>query len=151
MVKDVRPHPADRQEPSAQTLFIPDHTRVVAPDPTLGGEGSHDPKDHDANWQRPPFIHKHVLPTPYEREMLLNTIEECAEVSQRVTKLLRFGALEAQTGHPNNTVRLGLEIGNLVEMIDVICKLGLVTADDIEIGRQEKRAKLPIYTRETPP
>lgn len=36
------------------------------------------------------------LPSPYERELLTILIEECAEVQQRATKLLRFGRDEVR-------------------------------------------------------
>ncbi len=36
------------------------------------------------------------LPTAYQREILTILIEECAEVQQRATKMLRFGIEETQ-------------------------------------------------------
>jgi hypothetical protein len=62
------------------------------------------------------------------REMLLTLlIEECAEVSQRATKIQRFGLLEVQPGQTlTNELRL---IGEVNDLIAVLMKVFEV--DDI--------------------
>lgn len=65
------------------------------------------------------------LPTPHERELLVILIEECSEVQKRATKALRFGLDECQPGQElSNSSRLGLEIGDVSEMIDQLTAVG---------------------------
>lgn len=97
------------------------------------------------------FISPAPPPTPHERELTEILIEECAEVQQRATKLLRFGPVEIQPGQPfNNACRLALEIGDLLEIIDRARLAGLILPGDIEIGRQKKREQLAKYMQTTP-
>ena len=89
------------------------------------------------------FVSPCPPPTPHEREITEILIEECSEVVQRATKLLRFGVKEIQPGQPHdNAYRLGLEVGDLVEMIDRGIRLGLISNDAIKEGRARKRVQL---------
>lgn len=89
------------------------------------------------------FITPCELPTPYERELLTILVEECAEVQQRATKLLRFGRDEVQPGQPDsNAARLSQEIGDLFAMIDLAADAGLV--DTIAIFDQKDRKRLKL-------
>ncbi len=75
------------------------------------------------------------LPTPHQRELLTILIEECSEVQKRATKALRFGIDECQPGQSlNNAQRLGLEIGDVSQMVDQLMAAGVVSADSIARG-----------------
>lgn len=92
------------------------------------------------------FITPEPLPTAHEAELLENLIEECAEVIQRATKMLRFGVKEIQPDQPlTNAERLAVEAGQLLHMIDVCLDAGLMTRESLAAGRAEKARKLPIY------
>ena len=73
-------------------------------------------------------------------------IEECAEVQQRATKLLRFGLEEVQPGQLfSNALRLSSEIGDLMEVIDLAINAGLVLPKAVETGRKNKRRQLTRF------
>lgn len=92
------------------------------------------------------FISPMPLPTAREAEILTILIEECAEVQQRATKLMRFGRDEVQPGQAlTNAERLSLEVGDLVAMIDMARTAGLVSDERIETGRHKKFARLLKY------
>lgn len=92
------------------------------------------------------FVTPYPPPTPYEREIIEILIEECAEVQQRGTKMLRFGVREVQPGQSlTNTARLAHEVGDLLEIIDLAVNAGLMDPRDIEAGRVHKRAQLKKY------
>lgn len=76
------------------------------------------------------FVTPCALPTPREREILTIVIEECAEVQQRATKLLRFGRDEVQLGQPlSNMERLSQEIGDLQAILTMAEDAKLVCRD----------------------
>ena len=78
-----------------------------------------------------------------ERLVLLS--EECAEVTQAVAKILRFGMNGGYNG-VNNKERLQQELIDLVTIINL-----MMSANDIELdfekGSVEKLKKLAEYTR----
>ncbi len=92
------------------------------------------------------YISPEPPPSPQEREVLECLIEECAEVQQRATKILRFGLRETQLGEDyNNSQRLSFEVGDLIEVIDLTIKRGLIEKVYIELGRKRKRDQLRKY------
>lgn len=85
-------------------------------------------------------------PTPYQRELLEILIEECAEVQQRATKMLRFGVEEVQPGQDlNNAERLSLEFGDLREIGYRCQQEGLILTSLAEAGRYRKRLQLQKF------
>src|SRR5688572_27682194 len=94
---------------------------------------------------------RHPLPTPYERELLTILIEEAAEVQQRATKILRFGANEIQPGQFNtNTWRLCQEIGDMVAIINLLRRCGLVIENVVNAQVDRKIAKLKEFMQHEP-
>ena len=92
------------------------------------------------------FVSPCPPPTPREAELLACLIEECAEVQQRATKMLRFGVLEVQPGQPcSNMQRLSAEVGDLLEVLDVARIAGLMDRNEIDIGRDAKRCQLAKF------
>lgn len=96
-------------------------------------------------------VDKFVSPEPTlldspEAEVAAILIEECAEVIQRTTKLLRFGIHEVQKDQPHdNAFRCGQEVGDLLETIQLALKYGIVTQGGIDEGRKNKRRQLEKY------
>ena len=85
--------------------------------------------------------------TEQEKEIMLIAAEECAEVTQMVSKCLRFG-LESSHPHEimNNSNRLAIEIGDLLCMIDLMTEHGIVNRDVIYEASLLKRDKLKIWS-----
>jgi len=55
-------------------------------------------------------------------------MEECAEVSQRCSKALRFGLGEIQTGQElNNAQRIEAEFADLMAVHEMMTTLGMIT------------------------
>lgn len=100
------------------------------------------------------FIIKDGRPlSHWEREVLTILQEECAEVIQAASKLLRFGAYVTNpvTGVAN-TKELGLEIGDLRFMLQVLYEAtGLTDPNDVADGLRRKRERLRIFLQSTPP
>lgn len=73
--------------------------------------------------------------------------EECAEVAQRVSKALRFGLKEVQSGQPlSNEGRIIDELLDLAAVVRILQDEGVITRftlteEDIEL----KRAKIERY------
>jgi hypothetical protein len=88
--------------------------------------------------------------TDYERELLVILMEECAEVIQAASKLIRFGKENRPpTGFPHseisNSTYLGLEAGDLDYMIRLVREAGIISLKDIGAGHQRKMARLDQY------
>lgn len=96
------------------------------------------------------FITPCELPSPYEREVLTILIEECAEVQQRASKMLRFGVAEIQPGQPlTNRERLSVEIGDLQALFDMAMEAGLVSTYEVIRATRKKQEKLLKYMQTT--
>lgn len=82
-----------------------------------------------------------------EKELLSITQEECAEVTQVISKIFRFGW---DSSHPkisqNNKERLEEELGDLICMISLLIDKGYVNCDNIEKATQEKLKKLKTWS-----
>lgn len=97
------------------------------------------------------FISPCPPPTPYERELLEILIEECAEVQQRATKMLRFGVHEVQPGQElNNAQRLAMECGDFAEVARLVTDAGMAPWSHVKLGVESKRRQLAKYMQTTP-
>jgi NTP pyrophosphatase (non-canonical NTP hydrolase) len=72
-------------------------------------------------------------------ELLVITMEECAEVSQACSKMLRFNE---QVDYSN----LQDEIGDLMCMVELLKAQGLVTDQQIEKRMEVKKEKLKKWS-----
>ena len=72
------------------------------------------------------------------QEMLVITMEECAELSQACSKLIRFHDDLCD----NDIKNLQDEIGDVMCMIDIMKHSGLVSEDQIEERKKVKKEKL---------
>lgn len=90
--------------------------------------------------------------TPYQRELLELIAEECAEVVQRATKIMRFGPTEVQPGQElSNVARISREVGDLLEVLERAEAAGLIDRAHVATGRMTKRAKLLRYLKNEAP
>lgn len=74
--------------------------------------------------------------------------EECAEVIVEVSKCRRFGldSLHYKTGVPHNKM-LETEIGDVMAMIDILIRQGVITESGIEFAAEAKKAKLRKWSK----
>ena len=71
--------------------------------------------------------------------------EECAEVTQAISKVFRFG-LDTVHKDKSNREHLEEEIGDLLCMIDLIYIHGIVDGDKVETARSNKLMKLKQWS-----
>jgi len=74
-------------------------------------------------------------------EALLILAEECAEVTQCVSKIMRFG-IESYWDGITNREKLSKELGDLYAMIDILANNEIVYWEDVKSNAQNKRKKL---------
>jgi len=76
----------------------------------------------------------------YQKELLTITMEECAEIIQACSKIIRFGDT---TEKLNN---LEKEIGDLQCMIDLLHKNDYISFTKVDEYAIEKQEKLKVYS-----
>ena len=79
--------------------------------------------------------------TDLDREVMLITQEECAEVTQAISKVFRFGFLSEHNGR-NNRQHLEEEIGDLMCMVDLMREANLINWNNVIDASAKKRDKL---------
>jgi NTP pyrophosphatase (non-canonical NTP hydrolase) len=79
------------------------------------------------------------------REILLITQEECAEVTQAISKVFRFGMEDTHNGETNRE-HLEEEIGDLMCMIDLLIDNGIVSESAVMAAKNEKLNKLMTWS-----
>jgi NTP pyrophosphatase (non-canonical NTP hydrolase) len=78
-----------------------------------------------------------------DQEILLITQEECAEVTQAISKCFRFGLDNHKPGKPKtNREHLTDELGDLLAMIQLCQQFGLVDQQELNIAADAKIEKL---------
>lgn len=88
----------------------------------------------------------HPPPNAHQSELLIVLIEECAEVQQRATKMLRFGTQEVQPGHHLSAdLRLSNEVGDLLAIVDLLKSENLLSHKTIEQAKKLKTEKLELH------
>lgn len=73
------------------------------------------------------------------KEVLLITQEECAEVTQAISKIFRFGVEDEYNGQ-TNLQRLEEEVGDLLCMLDLL--LEMVSKENVMAAKAAKLEKL---------
>jgi NTP pyrophosphatase (non-canonical NTP hydrolase) len=82
-----------------------------------------------------------------ENEILLITQEECAEVTQAISKCYRFGLDNVKPGKPKtNREHLAEELGDLQAMINLCIENKLVDKDDVMVAAFNKIEKLKVWS-----
>ena len=84
--------------------------------------------------------------TREDKEILCITQEECAEVTQAISKIIRFGIDETYNGR-TNAARLEDEVGDLYTMLDILVEKKLLDVKRIEEAKKAKREKLRTWSR----
>lgn len=79
------------------------------------------------------------------QEILLITQEECAEVTQAISKVFRFGMEDTHKGETNRE-HLEEEIGDLMCMIDLLIDNGIVRESAVMTAKNEKLNKLLTWS-----
>jgi NTP pyrophosphatase (non-canonical NTP hydrolase) len=84
------------------------------------------------------------------KEILLITQEECAEVTQAISKVFRFGFDDCwprgEDWVPTNKERLEEEVGDLLCMIDIMVENGIISDEKLNKARNSKREKLKTWS-----
>lgn len=80
-----------------------------------------------------------------QREVLLIAQEECAEVTQAISKVFRFGLDSVHKG-VSNQEHLEEEVGDLMCMIDLLIDTGIVREGAVMAARDEKFNKLAQWS-----
>jgi NTP pyrophosphatase (non-canonical NTP hydrolase) len=80
-----------------------------------------------------------------DSEILLITQEECAEVSQAISKVFRFGMDDEYKGITNRE-HLEEEIGDLMCMIDLLIENGIISESAVMTAKNEKLNKLMTWS-----
>lgn len=87
-----------------------------------------------------------IFESDVKREILLITQEECAEVTQAISKVFRFGFNSVHNG-VNNRQHLEEEIGDLMCMIDLMIDNGIVSEAAVMTAKNEKLNKLLTWSK----
>lgn len=82
------------------------------------------------------------------KEVLLITQEECAEVVQAISKVFRFGLEDIYNGFTNKE-RLEEEVGDLLCMIDLMMKEQIISDQKVYAAKAAKLEKLKIWSTVT--
>jgi NTP pyrophosphatase (non-canonical NTP hydrolase) len=83
------------------------------------------------------------------KETLLILQEECAEVTQAVSKVFRFGFDSVWPENdfgPNNKQRLEEEIGDLLAMVDILVETSVLSDANVNLARRKKKDKLRVWS-----
>jgi NTP pyrophosphatase (non-canonical NTP hydrolase) len=76
-----------------------------------------------------------------EKQILLICQEECAEVTQAISKVFRFGYDSEYNGRTNHQ-RLTEEVGDLLAMIDLMSEAGIIDESAVQMAAGHKKIKL---------
>lgn len=79
------------------------------------------------------------------QEILLITQEECAEVTQAISKVFRFG-MDYEYNGETNREHLEEEIGDLMCMIDLLIDNGIISESAVMTAKNEKLNKLLTWS-----
>ncbi len=81
--------------------------------------------------------------TNQQDEILLITQEECAEVTQAISKCYRFGMDNHKPGKPKtNRQHLAEELGDLLAMVTLCHDFGIVDFEEVMTAKDAKLQKL---------
>ena len=92
------------------------------------------------------------MPLNKLQELMVITMEECGELAQRCSKIIRKfdtieQALEDNEIAINNRTKLLEEVGDVQCLIDLMIECGLLTKEEINARIATKRDKLKIWSK----
>jgi NTP pyrophosphatase (non-canonical NTP hydrolase) len=79
------------------------------------------------------------------KEIMLIAQEECAEVTQAISKVFRFG-IDGEHNGATNRERLEEEVGDLLCMIEMMMEKGILDRGVVVQAQFNKRAKLAKWS-----
>jgi NTP pyrophosphatase (non-canonical NTP hydrolase) len=81
------------------------------------------------------------------KEVFCITQEECAEVTQSISKIFRFG-FDSKNPYTNKTNQQSLEeeVGDLLAMVDIMVEKCIISDSNVNAARKAKREKLKIWS-----
>ena len=81
------------------------------------------------------------------KEIFCIAQEECAEVTQAISKIFRFGfdAVHPVSGK-RNMESLEEEVGDLLAMIDIMVEKCIISDSNVNAARAAKKEKLKIWS-----
>jgi hypothetical protein len=82
-----------------------------------------------------------------QREILVITQEECAEVIQEISKIFRFGINENHKSGITHQSKLEEEVGDLICMIDLMVQHQLVNESNLYAAITNKQNKLKKWSK----
>jgi NTP pyrophosphatase (non-canonical NTP hydrolase) len=83
--------------------------------------------------------------TNSEKQILLICQEECAEVTQAISKVFRFGYDSVYNDRTNHQ-RLTEEVGDLLAMIDLMFENGIIDESATNMAAAQKKLKLKKWS-----
>jgi NTP pyrophosphatase (non-canonical NTP hydrolase) len=86
--------------------------------------------------------------TESEKQILLICQEECAEVTQAISKVFRFGydSVYPKGSSEDNRAKLEGELGDLQAMIELMIETGIVDGDNVKLASTRKKIKLKEWS-----
>jgi NTP pyrophosphatase (non-canonical NTP hydrolase) len=84
--------------------------------------------------------------TERQREIMVITQEEAAEVIQEISKIFRFGIDDSHRDGMTHRQRLTTEVGDLLAMVDLLIDSRVLDPSMIEMAKQAKTVKLRQYS-----
>jgi NTP pyrophosphatase (non-canonical NTP hydrolase) len=79
------------------------------------------------------------------KEIMLIAQEECAEVTQAISKVFRFG-IEGEHNGATNRERLEEEVGDLLCMIEMMIEAGIIDGNTVAQAGVNKKQKLAKWS-----
>jgi NTP pyrophosphatase (non-canonical NTP hydrolase) len=82
------------------------------------------------------------------KEALIITQEECAEVIQSISKVMRFGFESRYPTDESESTKdsLEAEVGQLLCMIDILISRNIIDGGRVYDAREKKKEKLKIWS-----
>lgn len=81
-----------------------------------------------------------------DREILVITQEECAEVIQEISKCFRFGIDKLHKSGLSHRQVLTQEVGDLICMLQLMMEHNIVDSQEVEVARLAKLQKLQVFS-----
>lgn len=82
-----------------------------------------------------------------QREILVITQEECAEVIQEISKIFRFGLDQTHKDGMLHQEKLEMEVGDLLCMINLLTSYGLIRPSQVTNAIKDKELKLKQWSK----
>lgn len=86
-----------------------------------------------------------MLTSKIDQDVLMITQEECAEVTQAISKVFRFGIDDVFLAKTNRE-RLEEEVGDLLCMLDLMQERGIINDESVKFHKLNKRNKLKQWS-----